>query len=109
VGVTAVAALLAGGAAVLLMRRGQGLPPNLAGRVLVLGIALLLIGAVIALTPSPDIVLGAALALGGLAGLVYGVRARKSMEAQDPGSSTRLLILAAMGLIGGVATLLIMR
>lgn len=107
---TAVIGLLAGGGAVLFrLRRGQGLPPNMAARVIVGGVVLLLIGAVVALTPSPGIVLGAAMALGGLAGLVYWLPVRQSMDARDPGSSTRLLIVVAIGLIGGVATVLITR
>jgi hypothetical protein len=39
----------------------------------------------------------------------YWLRNRQSMEAQDPGSSTRLLIVVAISLICGVATVLITR
>jgi hypothetical protein len=110
IGLTAVVALLVGGVtALFMMRRGYRMPPNVIWLVAASGVALLLIGAVVAFTPSPSLVLAVAGALGALALLVYWFRAREYMEAQMPGSSTLLLMVVAISLTLGIVSVLVLR
>jgi hypothetical protein len=110
IGLTAVVALLVGGGTGLfMMRRGYRMPPNFIWLVAAGGVVLLLIGAVVALTPSPSMVLAVAGALGGQGLLAYWFRSRGYMESQMRGSSTLLLMVVAISLILAVVSLFVIR